>query len=678
MPISSISATNSVFRSTGTPLEPFSDLDILRQAIPDNCSFDDKKDLQQQKRAIVDKLIKERPVDTCLDLTKVSLSGVDLLGLDLDGADLRFSKLSNANLSGAFLNNTRLNNSIIKKSNLNFAFLKNANLSYAKLENTNLRGAKLVRANLGNSKLEKVNLSEADLAFADLNKAHLKEAILNDAYLNKAKLNGADLSYAKLKNANLSGADLSGVDLNRADLTGANLSNTKLNNIYLPDWDSYYLDLYLNHVNNSNNSFLKTIDSIKKEHDDKKIDLVHQLIDSLDKRTTSVSLSSVVNPLLDTLAKAPYNRDDKIINWVNNNILPLYLVKYDATIMPLPPEPLLETLLNCFNHKSELMFSHNSAFIQLISQAMAGDSSLKEQVKSLYDGYLQDSRIESYTKDFNFGNNGQVDWSDKEHNNFILLSAQQNSPYSMMISQVRLRSMLGFEVESNMIWNGFYLFQDGEVIPTEREGFSLTDLFNHHFKIFAANYQFHQDHAKFSKLLATLALGELQTVFQKATTQRFGQIKLIDYDSQVKLATIFDNKFKQYTENGVTGYRLSTDYTQQLLQVYNLSTADKTTQAETLLSLAAVFRKYSSRAMFGTETDSPNALRYFAFALMEQAHQLAPQIFKDEEQYKDWGDRLLGYNDAFSCTAVLSTIMIEHIKAHFPSTLAGIMPPAWS
>lgn len=113
-----------------------------------------------------------------------------------------------------------------------------------------------------------------------------------------------------------------------------------------------------------------------------------------------------------------------------------------------------------------------------------------------------------------------------------------------------------------------------------------------------------------------------------------------------------------------------------MLQAYNLSTADKTTQAQTLLSLAAVFSKYSSSAIFGTETESPNVLRSFAFALMAQAYQLAPQIFASKEQYKDWGDRLLGYNNAFSCTAVLSTIMIEHLKAHFPSTLAGIMPPA--
>ena len=269
------------------------------------------------------------------------------------------------------------------------------------------------------------------------------------------------------------------------------------------------------------------------------------------------------------------------------------------------------------------------------------------------------------------------DWSDNEANNFILLSTQQNSEYAMVMSQNQLQQMLdGQGKKANINWHGFYLYQGQENVgPAD---YQLDTLFQDHFKLFMANYRFHQQQAKFGKLLATLDLGELQSIFQTAITQGFSKIKLIDFASQNKLAAMFNNKFKQYTENGVTSYRLTADYTTQLLQAYNLFNADRTTQAETLLSLAAVFSKYSSSAIFGTETESPNALRYFAFALMEKAHQLAVQTFASEEQYQDWSDRLLGYNNAFSCTAMLSTIMIEHLKAHFPSTLAGIMPPAWS
>ncbi|WGL94395.1 pentapeptide repeat-containing protein [Arsenophonus nasoniae] len=704
MHVSPSKGANSVFRSMDTASEPLSDLAILRQAIPDDCSVDDKRDLQQQKRDILDKLIKQRQVGAELDLREIELKELDLTSVNLRSVNLERAKLQKANLAKACLSEANLQIANLSDATLKYARLANANLDYTNLTNAKLNMATLSHAQLHRSKLIKADLSYANLNHAELNIVELHEAILNNAKLMnanlqqvlffKAELQQANFSNSNLQSsvfieANLSDANLSNTKLyfvnftkaklNGADLTGANLAGAKLTEIALPDWsNSDCLDRYLNHINN-NSSLLTTIDSIDAKYHDQKIVLVHKLIDSLNKCLTKVSLSSVVDPLLDTLAKAPYNQDLKISNWLNNNILPLYLAKYDTSMMPIPADPILATLLTYIENKPELMFSYNGAFIQLISQAMAGDSCHKEQAKTLYNHYLQDNRVEPYTKNLNFANYaGHADWSDNEANNFILLSAEQNSHYAMMISPDRLRSMLDVETKSNMIWNGFYLFQGGEVIPTERQDFSLTDLFNHHFKIFASNYQFHQQQAKFGKLLATLELGEFLSTFQTAITQGFSEKKLIDFSSQNKLTDIFNNKLEPYTENGVTGYRLTADYTQQLLQAYNLSTADKTTQAQTLLSLAAVFSKYSSSAIFGTETESPNVLRSFAFALMAQAYQLAPQIFASKKQYKDWGDRLLGYNNAFSCTAVLSTIMIEHLKAHFPSTLAGIMPPAWS
>ncbi|WP_334468759.1 hypothetical protein [Arsenophonus sp. PmNCSU2021_1] len=338
---------------------------------------------------------------------------------------------------------------------------------------------------------------------------------------------------------------------------------------------------------------------------------------------------------------------------------------------------ILTTLLNCFTHQSQMMVSHNGAFIQLISQVMAGESSHKEQVETLYNSYLQDNRVEPYTKG-DFGDYaGKPDWSDKDANNFILLSAQHDSHYAMTMSQNQLQRMLGIQSAQpeNINWHGFYLYQGQKNIGLA--DYQLDDLLEHHFKLFASNYLFQQQQAKFCQLLATLDLGEWQATFETATNQSSSAIKLIDFGSQAKLAAIFDNKFKQYIENGVIGYRLTDQYKQQLLVAYQLTAADTNTQAETLLSLAAVFSKYSSSAIFGTETESPNTLRYFAFALMEQAHQLSPQTFENEAQYKDWTNRLLGHEREFTCSAVLSNMMVTYIKAHFPTIIAGIMPPAW-
>ncbi|HGJ5891411.1 MAG TPA: pentapeptide repeat-containing protein [Arsenophonus apicola] len=728
MQVSSSNGANSIFRSTtDTPSEPHSDLTILRQVISDDCGIDDKRDLQQRKREILDKLIMQRPVGAELDLRKAQLNEVDLAMLDferarlqeanldkarLNGANLQIANLTDATLKYARLDSVNLDYTCLNGAKLNMATLcharlyrtklikadlSDANLNDAKLfdvelNGANLQNAKLVKADLQQVKLVEANMRQADFSHsnlqssvfieADLAEANLSHTNLSSTNFTNAKLNSANLSNANFTKAKLNGADLSkanfkGANLNGAILTGANLDKAKLSDIALPVWNIDNLDRYLNYINNDS-SLLTTIDSIDEKYNKIKITLVHQLMNSLDNSAEEVSLLSVVEPLLNTLAKAPYNQDPDIINWLNNNILPLYLTQYNISMMPILDDPLVATLLTCMYTKPELMFSHNGAFIQLISQIMAGDSSLKEQTKTLYDFYLQDRRIALYTMMPDFGNYaGNSDWSNKDAYNFILLSPQQNSHYAMMMSQNQLQQMVGIQAQKvDINWHNFYLYQGQENIgPAD---YQLDDLFQHHFKLFMPNYRFQQQRAKFSKLLTTLQLGDLQSTFQTATKQRTSQIKLIDFYSQNKLAAIFNNKFMPYTENDAAGYRLTDGYRQQLLQAYNLSNADRSKQAETLLTLAAVFSKYSSSAIFGTGTESPNALRYFAFALMEQAHQLAPQTFACEEQYQDWSDRLLGYNNAFSCTAVLSTIMVEHIKNHFPTTLASIMPPAWS
>ncbi|WGL97164.1 pentapeptide repeat-containing protein [Arsenophonus sp. aPb] len=635
---------------------------------------------------------------TKANLYRANLRGADLhdavlCGVDLGGAHLRGANLHGANLSGVNLTEVDLFNVDLSAANLAGANLTKVKLIGAKLAGASFRGANLAKVNLLGVDLKKVDLREVDFRETDIYITTLRGMNLSGANLSGKNLSKIDLRGSNLSGTNLSGADLCGANLSQAKLIGANLCDIKL-----PCWNYDNLDRYLNHINNRY-SLLKTIASIDVKYRNEKIALVHQLINSLDQRSADISLSSVVEPLLDTLATVPYNQDPIIINWLNNNILPLYLAKYDTSMMPVLADPLLATLLNCINKQQELMFSHNGAFIQMISQAMAGDSCFRHQTKTLYHHYLQDNRVAFYTMNPDFGDYaGNPDWSDKEANNFILLSRPPNSGYAMMMSQNQLQQMLDVQgKKADINWHNFYLYQGQEDIgPAD---YQLDTLFQHHFKLFMANYRFHQQQAKFGQLLVTLQLGELQPIFQTAITKAFCKIKLIDFDSQTELATIFNDKFEPYTENGVTGYRLTADYTQQLLQAYHLSNADKLTQAQILLSLAAVFSKYSSSAIFGTETESPNALRYFAFALMEKAHQLSPPIFRSEkqykdwmaqvhqlvpltfsseEQYKDWCDRLLGYNNVFSCTAVLSTMMVEHIKNHFPILLSSIMPPAWN
>ncbi|MFS1562431.1 MAG: hypothetical protein ACL7AX_01220 [Candidatus Arsenophonus phytopathogenicus] len=99
-------------------------------------------------------------------------------------------------------------------------------------------------------------------------------------------------------------------------------------------------------------------------------------------------------------------------------------------------------------------------------------------------------------------------------------------------------------------------------------------------------------------------------------------------------------------------------------------------KAEHLLTLSAVFTRYSSSAVFGTELDSPLMLRYYAYALMEKVHKLDPTLIA-QIPLIIWKNRLLGCENAFSCTAVLYDLMINYAIEHCHDVLKKIQRSAW-
>lgn len=109
--------------------------------------------------------------------------------------------------------------------------------------------------------------------------------------------------------------------------------------------------------------------------------------------------------------------------------------------------------------------------------------------------------------------------------------------------------------------------------------------------------------------------------------------------------------------------------------MFNLDLEDEKIKSQTLLSLATVFSRYSSSSVFGKEDESPQVLRDYAYALMSKENELNPEI--TEGNFNDWKDRRFGLNNAFACTAVLSSIMIEYAKYNFNEVISQITPPVW-
>ncbi|HGJ5891388.1 MAG TPA: hypothetical protein ACHBZA_08660 [Arsenophonus apicola] len=147
--------------------------------------------------------------------------------------------------------------------------------------------------------------------------------------------------------------------------------------------------------------------------------------------------------------------------------------------------------------------------------------------------------------------------------------------------------------------------------------------------------------------------------------------KLTDNASQKALSQTFSRVL-----DFERGYTLKNENYDQIINIYELTSSSNREKAEHLFSLSAVFTRYSSSAIFGTEWDSPTMLRYYAYALLEKAHKLDPSLI-GQHTFNDWENRLLGKNGAFTCSALLADQMIVYANEHCKPILQKIIPPAW-
>src|SRR5471032_245824 len=621
-----------------------------------------------------------------MNLQGANFFKANLRGLDLGEADLSYANLREADLRESGLRGACLSRAVFFGAKLAGANLNNADLCWDQCGRfdvgfTDLRGVNLSGANLNNSWLDKANLSGANLSKVnfyriDLGGANLRDANLRDANLSEVSLRMMDLSGANLRGTNLSGADLRGTKLNGADLSDILQKGTLLK---LPRWNSTTLDTHLNHIyNRASGSLLTMMDSIDDRHADVKLRMARELMRSLQK--TWANTSAVALPLMDILSKPPYTDEADIAAWLDT-VCTTYIDRNNGQVLPWNAG-IFNQSVGLFTRRPALMLSHNAAFIQIVAQGMAENSTpaMKEKAAALYETYLQHERIKPYGETAFFGDYGQKpDWENPEAVNFIILPAVQSGASSeprtvsaMLLSQTSLEGMLSPRPYS--AWNNVYLYRGPDHCLTDGERPAPDDLFARAFPLFNGPYQHMQNTAKFLLLLKTLNLGNLETAFVSATWARNSSSKLVSAADQKTLKDIFAPKLTYSPESG--RYGLNDAHYEELLSAYGLTSASDADKGKTLLCLAALFIKYSSSAVFGTETESPSALRQYAYALMAKAHSLDGNLV-DKGTLANWTNSLLGLKGVFTCSAVLSNLMVELIRSRFPEVLSGIMPPAW-
>ncbi|HGJ5867230.1 pentapeptide repeat-containing protein [Arsenophonus nasoniae] len=618
------------------------------------------------------------------NLAKAIMNQTQLFNANLLMANLNEALLIGANLAKANLCDTNLVDSAMNNARLEGAYLNNSNLTNSNLTGANLTQASISGANLTNANLSMVDLSDATLAHANLQgtnftKAKLIKAYLNDLTLREAIFDQADLTGANLKDTDVSNADLSNTILKELTIYNTNFAGASLNDSFtlrLPnEWDEDQLDGVLNHFNNQS-SLLISLNSIDDRYQELKNKLALQLIHSLDQ--PDINFNHVTLPLLDILGKPSFTTNKEISNFVNK-LMDNYLANPSTQLInTLKTHPaLINIFLNHFSHHPDLMASakFNSSFIQTILAARTQtgiDNVTTTMANKLYEKYLQlpeikqqleYEQIEGIFGDFA----GKVDWSDSNAQNYLLLSPTK-AGRTLVVAEHNLSKMLDPDLETK--WNNIFVFQHGENLSSQQ--FSLDECFNQDLPLFSSHFTYSQHQATFNKLLETLNLDQqLNALFFQAQKSNTFATKLIDETSQQRLKEIF-----AHVLDLEHSYSLKNDNYNQIIKLYDLTTSSERNKAEHLLSLSAVFTRYSSSAIFGTELDSPLMLRYYAYALMEKAHKLDPTLIT-ENTFNDWKDRLLGCNNAFTCMAALYNQMIDYATEHCHDVLKKIQPSAW-
>ncbi|EEW6796042.1 type III secretion system effector HECT-type E3 ubiquitin transferase, partial [Salmonella enterica] len=446
-------------------------------------------------------------------------------------------------------------------------------------------------------------------------------------------------------------------------------------------WTENAVDGFLNHEHNNGKSILMTINNLPDKYRQEKVRAMEDLVKSFRSgRLTEARIRPVESSLVSVLAHPPYTQSALISEWirpVQERFFAHQCQTYNDVPLPAPDtyyqQRILPVLLDSFDRNSAAMTTHSGLFNQVILHCMTGvdcTDGIRQKAAALYEQYLAHPAVSPHIHNGLFGNyDGSPDWTTRAADNFLLLSSQ-DSDTAMMLSTDTLLTMLNPTPDT--AWDNFYLLRAGENVSTAQ--ISPVELFRHDFPVFLAAFNQQAVQRRFGELidiiLSTEEHGELNQQFIAATNQKHSTVKLIDDASVSRLNTIFDPLFPEG--------KLSPAHYQHILSAYHLTDATPQKQAETLFCLSTAFARYSSSAIFGTEHDSPPALRGYAEALMQKAWELSPAIFPSSEQFTDWSDRFHGLHGAFTCTSVVADSMQRHARKYFPSVLSSILPLAWA
>ncbi|QPB79729.1 hypothetical protein EHE21_10185 [Proteus sp. GOKU] len=583
----------------------------------------------------------------------------------------------------------------------------------SELINSNVENSELIRLT-GTSRPFKrpYDFSNENLISVDLKNKDLRKANFSSSYNIDKRwgYKGVDFSGSNLKGVDLTQANLEGSIFINSDLTGAkvylnnaNYSNAKLDNAEIslnPKFhlfDSKLMSQSLDE-NLSRHTIFDTINSIDDKYYKIKISLMRQVIDKLNKNIGIANNLFLVDLVIDNISSKEYYLNNKEIYAFTKRLLEikfkhlcnntrLFQNELVKNHLPLCLDVITELHNNRkpdeFNiyYYDEFMIKNNNEFIELMALSLYHDNkNIKEKARVLYEKYLNLGDVRPFVQKEDFGNGyHEVDWSEKDYNNYIIFS-KNNHTYgdenkTIIISHENLTNMLfPHDTEHDIRWNNFFLYINNKNQAIEK--INYYNLFNSDFDIFKNSYNESIHKGMCLKILPTLKLDNFYNQFYSAFIGNAitSKQKLVSIENQQKLVDIFE-KFLVFSNDNIKHASLKEEHYQEICQNLDIELLNNEEKSKYLLSLATLFVKYSSSAVFGTEYESPQILRMYAYALLSKANELNADLMND--YFSDWENRLLGQDNAFTCTDILFSIMNSYAEKNFNKIYNAIMPIHW-
>lgn len=613
----------------------------------------------------------------------------------------------------------------------NFLQHSKRNMNDLDLSNTHLLGFDFTHGNFARTSFHEHNMVSGNFSYSDLSETTL--SLRNTPHVCKPCFHGT----------NLTGATLEEVPLLYVDINKTTILNHASITLKFPRWSNDQLDRELNHLTNTTSgSVLTKIDSIDEKYQNEKgkvtkIDLMHQVIDSLGDTDTS----SVHNAMMDIWAKSStmtdiwakssiYLNDDKIRSYINDKILPSKIARANISPLVVTRQAELQLFLRLVEQqedkRGEFMLKNNGFFVQLMmlctEQNIASDIQLRAQ--KLYAEYLNLGELQAGVQlmDDLGGDPRLIDGLDKQLKTgkdlpagrcFVFFQQANNTSHILVLDRVQVRAMpISGSADVDCRWGeigyawGERAGEENMVMPEKLVvGEAVSQ-----FPLFYTAYLFKQHNAGFKNLLKTMHLSyvnesneidviskDYTPLFEKALLVTRLKVDLTGAADQNTLKKIFSRLFNaapypQLNDKVRTKAKTITEehYT-KIIETFGMHNANNLTKARTLFCLAAIFAKYSSSDFFGTDRDSPTALRKYAGALLIKAYELDPSVFGHDENsqknnFTEWLTRMVGGVEIatgkeaeFTCTAVLSGLLIKHVNTQpeFWKILTLLMPTGW-